>query len=439
MRRPGALARARLLPVVPVGADSWGGGAAVLRLLSRAGGGDHPPCLGGWGPAPPRLAGQWGGPGGVGSRRGLPAPPLGRGPRFPTLAPLLSSAHSPPACAFGRGRGVTPGGGMRGGPWTAPPAAPSDLNPPSALPEWAMVMGGVMGGAAPILFWCAAVHRPQAWSACRSSALVWVGSRRLGALGRAVCRSSRIPPPRRRGPFWGRGGVPLAPGGRRVAPVAFKLGGGSRGGGWGGRSAAPRPPAPSGVGLPSVVFGAPLRGILVPWELPGGCGRRARPGRPPMGQCGGGGREGGGTPPPWFAPPPSPGRPLKGPLCLRRAGGSPGALVAAAVPPHPRCSGLFGGGCGAAVSSVCFRPLLGLRGRGGEWGGASGPLAPPSDGRRGAAWWSRPRGPAVGWGVALFPRPPLHRAGPSCRLSLGSLVPPAVAARRWPAGGGREG
>ena len=46
---------------------------------------------------------------------------------------------------------------MRGCPWTAPPGAPSDLNPPSALPESAMVMGGVMGGAAPKLFWCAAV------------------------------------------------------------------------------------------------------------------------------------------------------------------------------------------------------------------------------------------------------------------------------------------
>ena len=59
---------------------------------------------------------------GGGSRRGLPAPPLGCGPRFPTLAPLLSSAHPPPACACGRGRGAAPGwGGMRGGPCTPPP------------------------------------------------------------------------------------------------------------------------------------------------------------------------------------------------------------------------------------------------------------------------------------------------------------------------------
>ena len=73
-----------------------------------------------------------------------------------------------------------------------------------------------------------------------------------------------------------------------------------------------------------------------------------------------------------------------------------------------------------------------------ERGGASGPLAPPPDGRGGAAWRSWPRGPAVGWEVALFPRPPLPRARPSCRPSLGSLVPPVVSAWRWPAGGGRE-
>ena len=39
------------------------GGRVTLRLPSRAGG-DHPPCLGGPGPGPPRLAGWWGGGGG---------------------------------------------------------------------------------------------------------------------------------------------------------------------------------------------------------------------------------------------------------------------------------------------------------------------------------------------------------------------------------------
>ena len=84
--------------------------------------------------------------------------------------------------------------------------------------------------------------------------------------------------------------------------------------------------------------------------------------------------------------------------------------------------------------------LGGVRGGGGECGGPSGPLATPPDGRGGgAAWQSWPRGPAIGWGVALFPRPPLPRAGSSCRPSLGPLIPPAVVVRRWQAWGGREG
>ena len=44
------------------------GGRVTLRLPSRAGGG-HPPCLGGRGPGPPRLAGWWGGGGGGGGCR----------------------------------------------------------------------------------------------------------------------------------------------------------------------------------------------------------------------------------------------------------------------------------------------------------------------------------------------------------------------------------
>ena len=76
------------------------GGRATLRLPSRAGG-VHPPCLGGWGPGPPRLAGWWGG-GGV-SRRGLPALVPGGGLRYPFLALSVSPALSLPARACGRG------------------------------------------------------------------------------------------------------------------------------------------------------------------------------------------------------------------------------------------------------------------------------------------------------------------------------------------------
>ena len=97
-----------------------------------------------------------------------------------------------------------------------------------------------------------------------------------------------------------------------------------------------------------------------------------------------------------------------------------------------------GGGAGGGGAPP---PAVGSQWEGGgEWGGPSGPLATPPDGRGGgAAWQSRPRGPAIGWGVAPFPRPPLPRAGPSCRPSLGPPIPPPVVARRWPAGGGREG
>ena len=101
-----------------------------------------------------------------------------------------------------------------------------------------------MGGAAPILLWCTAVHRPQTWSARRSGALVWVGSRRLGALGRAVCRSSRIPPPpppRVAVPSGGGGASPRLRGGGG-SPLWPSSWGGGAGGGNGG--AAPPPPAP---------------------------------------------------------------------------------------------------------------------------------------------------------------------------------------------------
>ena len=54
MRRPGALARVRLFSAVPVGAGGWGGGARRAPA-PLSGGGGHPPCLGGWGPVPPRV------------------------------------------------------------------------------------------------------------------------------------------------------------------------------------------------------------------------------------------------------------------------------------------------------------------------------------------------------------------------------------------------
>ena len=69
-------------------------------------------------------------------------------------------------------------------------------------------------------------------------------------------------------------------------------------------------------------------------------------------------------------------------------------------------------------------------------GGISGPLVLPPDGRGGAAWRSRPRGPAVGWGVALFPRPPLTYSRTLVQALAGVPCPPCR--RRAPrAGRGR--
>ena len=377
VRRPGALARARLFPAVPVGAgSSFGRGEGGPSPLPR-----------GVGPGAPAACAPVGGVGG-GSRRGLPAPPLGGGPRFPTLAPLLLSVHSPPACACGRGSGAAPGwGGTRGGPWTAPPGAPADLNPPSALPEWAVVMGGSWGARPPYCSGaplCAAPRLGQ-----RAAPARWCGLAcrprppQEQAAGGAGARVVQVqphppPPPRVAVPSGGGGVAPRLRGGGGSLLWPSSWGGGA-GGGVGGPPACPL--AWSGVGLPSVVTGVPPRGILVPWGLPGGRGRRARF-APNWSVRRGGGR--GGASPPWFAPPSSPGRPLKGPLCLRRPGrrrsavgrqeaGRAGALLGRGAP-SPRVQRPLRGGCGGAVSSVCLRSLLALRGRGGGSGG--GPLVP---------------------------------------------------------------
>ena len=107
------------------------------------------------------------------------------------------------------------------------------------------------------------------------------GSRRLGALGRAVCRSNFIPPPPRSGPFWGRAGVSWAPEGRRVAPVALKLRGGERQGGAGGaalQSPAPPPRRASACHLLSL---APPPGVYL---CRGGCRAAVGVRRGPVGR-----------------------------------------------------------------------------------------------------------------------------------------------------------
>ena len=253
-----------------------GGGSRSGSSLGR--GGTIPPASGGGGrgPSGPRAGGGAGGSGGVARRP--PCSPSGRRPAVLNPGPLRVAGALPSGVCMRSGPKCCPGvGGVRGGPQTAPPGALADLNPPSALSEWAVVTRGSCGARPP---YCSVV---------------------------------------------------------RVAPA--------RQCGLAGAGPAAAPPTAS----------------------------------PPR-------LQGGGGPRPWL---PS------------------------------------WGGCGG--------------GRG-ECGGPSGPLAMPPDGRGGgAAWQSWPRGPAISWGVAPFPRPPLPRVRSSCRPSLGPLIPPAVFARRWQAGGGREG
>ena len=192
-----------------------------------------------------------------------------------------------------------------------PLGAPTDPNPFVCIPRVGNIAGVtgdalVMGGAAPILFRFVVARRPLAWSALRSGLLVRARPSAAtpagaGGGGRRGARRAgpAVSPPGRRGPFRGRGGVPSAPGGRRAGAPAARRPGGERGGGEGGPSAAPRPPAPLGGPWPpplsSFVSSVPPWAILLQSGLPGGRGRRARPGRPAVSQCGGGGGVGGGV------------------------------------------------------------------------------------------------------------------------------------------------
>ena len=77
-------------------------------------------------------------------------------------------------------------------------------------------------------------------------------------------------------------------------------------------------------------------------------------------------------------------------------------------------------------------------------GGVGGALWPPGDascrpGGGGAAWLSWPRGSAIGLGGRALPPPPSTESRILAQALAGAPHPPAVVARRWPAGGGREG
>ena len=101
------------------------GGRVTLWLTSRAGGA-HPPCLGGWGPGPPRLAGWWGGGGGGDV---APRPPCSRSGRRPAVllsGPLRVAGALPSGARVRSGLKCRPGvGGGEGRPVDRPPRGPS--------------------------------------------------------------------------------------------------------------------------------------------------------------------------------------------------------------------------------------------------------------------------------------------------------------------------
>ena len=113
-------------------------------------------------------------------------------------------------------------------------------------------------------------------------------------------------------------------------------------------------------------------------------------------------------------------------------GGAPPALGGRrAAPVAPQLRWVRGGGDGGAAPPPALGPVWE---GGGSWGGPVVPWRCLLSAGGGAAWQSWPRGPAIGRGVAPFPRPPLPSAGFSRRPSLGPLIP-----RPLSRGAGRPG
>ena len=224
VRRPGTLARARLFSAAPVGAGGWGGGAGRAPAPLSGGGGPSPlpRGVGAGAPAACGPVGGWGG-------GGRAAASL-----LPFWVAACGTQPWPPSCRrrtpFRRARAVgvavppRGGGGVRGGPWTAPPGAPADLNPPSALPAWAVVTGGSCGA------------RPPYCSGARVAQARWFGLAPRPRPPREQVQPH--PPPPRRGPFWGGGASPRLRGGG--GPLLWLPSWGPAGGGAGGAAPPPR-------------------------------------------------------------------------------------------------------------------------------------------------------------------------------------------------------
>ena len=270
VRRPGALARVRLLPAVPVGAGGWCGGCGPCSGPSQgrrgpAGGrGDPPLCLrGGGGRRPRGLRAGRGGWGGGGCAT-APRSPSGGQPAVPYPAPPLVVGAFPPGVRVrsgSRGRPVhrmrpawRRGGGEEGRPVDRPSGGPFRPEPSLCPPQVGNIVGVagdplVKGGAAPILFRCAAACRPPAWSARRSGALVRArpsaatpaGAGSLGPWGARCAGPAVSPSPRVAVPSGGGGASPWLRG-RRGSALLRPLGREGAEGGEGGPLRRPLPP-----------------------------------------------------------------------------------------------------------------------------------------------------------------------------------------------------
>ena len=321
------------------------GGRTLLRPpprapRSRPGEGGPSPLPRGVGAGAPAACGPLGGVVCGGGRAAAPLLSLWGAARGSLACPPTRCRRIPPRHARSVGVAGPPrapgavclGGGRGSSPRTAPPGAPSDPSPPSALPEWAtlrvsLAMLWSLGARPP---YCsgssprAAPGRgprvpPARWCglACRTR------PPREQAAGGAGARGVRVqlrpPPPRVVVPSGGGGAFPRLQGGGGSALLRPAGRRERRGGGPLRRSP---PSCPVGC-RPAIICPrrAPLgytRALGVaegPWasaearSAASGSVRRA-----------GGRARGGVISSPWFAPPPSPGRPLSGPLRLRRPG-----------------------------------------------------------------------------------------------------------------------
>ena len=329
-------------------------GRVTLRLPSRAGG-SVPSASGGGGRGPC----GWRAGGGAGGGGVAPRPPCSRSRRRPVVllpGSLRVAGALPSGARLRSGPKCRPGvGGVRGGPWTAPLGAPSDLTPSLCHLGAGCGYGRVMWGAASLLLRRARCPGTPVWAR---------GSRP----SRRCPHCAAVPP---------EGGAPPRPWGGGGPRLWLPCCGGCGGGGGGGAAPSPAPGSVRGGG---VGLGGPFGPLVMPLVGRGGGGGGGgmaalvpgashRPGGrarhpPPLSRAGCPRRP---------SPGPSPPRPLP------RGAGRPGVAVGV--------SGQWLAGCGAAGSSprlstphslprVAARPRTSCHTVGGAW--VRGPIPPPN-------------------------------------------------------------